>query len=517
MLSGPALSDHVGGLIGREAVFSFLRQANGFFSVVCWDGRHGWMAVDRVRGLPLFYGHKDGSLFVSDDAYQVLEYTGDRSVDGEARKEFLWLRSVTGRDTLFRSVKQVQAGEVVFLERDGRGDISSTQEDYYIYRHEPSFEGDEDELAETMDRALESSFRRLTEYAAGRPIVVPLSGGYDSRLTVTMLKRLGYPDVRTFTYGSPGNKESKWSRFVAEALDLPWHFVPYGPGDWHRWYRSPEMKGYMEYASGASWLPIIQDLPALLDLTRRSVFPEGSVFAPGHTVVVDRITDNLDEFWEKRGIRGEVAFCSLIRDLYFAVRKDVPLEISARGIRPLVERYAPKTKEDWVCLADTWVWRECQAKNLIAWNQLYTFLGHTWWLPLWDSEYASTYAAAPLSLVADRTFYVSYVRRRFAQAAGLPLGRTPFNATDAQHRRKRIKDAAKRFVSPRAMRRITGLFGRWVKRDPFEMAGLFSKEERALLGSGYSDLGLRALDFLQSLEERLGAERMPARERVQED
>lgn len=88
-------------LDSEKAIVSFMRESNGFFSIVFCDGDTGWMAVDRIRSLPLFYGLYEGNLFISNNARWVREQVKDFEMDSLAREEFLLTGFVTGPDTLF--------------------------------------------------------------------------------------------------------------------------------------------------------------------------------------------------------------------------------------------------------------------------------------------------------------------------------------------------------------------------------------------------------------------------------
>jgi len=156
-------------------------------------------------------------------------------------------------------------------------------ERYYRFVHEYEQEVGIDELMAQHDQVLIRIFNRLIEIANGRAIVVPLSGGYDSRLIVLMLKRLGYENIITFTYGRPGNKESEVSRKVAELLGLQWEFVPYSNEDWYRWYNSSERKDYSKLAGNSCSLPHIQDWPAVWQLKNKNLIPGDCIFVPGHS------------------------------------------------------------------------------------------------------------------------------------------------------------------------------------------------------------------------------------------
>jgi asparagine synthase (glutamine-hydrolysing) len=62
-----------------------------------------------------------------------------------------------------------------------------------------------------FDRTLVNAFSRLVKSTSqqGKTLVVPLSGGLDSRIIVAKLKRLGANDVICVSYGRKGCRESE--------------------------------------------------------------------------------------------------------------------------------------------------------------------------------------------------------------------------------------------------------------------------------------------------------------------
>ena len=178
-------------------------------------------------------------------------------------------------------MKQIQAGECLFVE-DAPPGISVHKQKYFQYIHNYPDSVTEEELLTKHDQVLVNIFNRLIEIADGSTIVVPLSGGYDSRLIVLMLKNLGYQKVIAFSYGRPGNLESVVSRQVAENLGIQWEFVEYRNDLWYEWYRSYEYRMYANFADGCTSLPHIQDWPAVWYLKKNNKIPQDSILS-GHS------------------------------------------------------------------------------------------------------------------------------------------------------------------------------------------------------------------------------------------
>jgi len=124
----------------------------------------------------------------------------DNSCDQDAATEFLLAGCVTGNDTLYPRIKRLQPGQMLSIDRAASGEPSVRQ--YYALTRQEIVSESKQTLLDRFDAILENAFERLVERADGDPIIVGLSGGYDSRLIALMLDRVGYEKVYAFTLPS---------------------------------------------------------------------------------------------------------------------------------------------------------------------------------------------------------------------------------------------------------------------------------------------------------------------------
>ena len=434
---------------------SLLRQLNGFFSCLRVDRESIFLGVDHLRSLPLFYAVLDKNVFVSDDAYWIREQVHDEGVDELSATEMLLTRSVSGIDTFSPSVKRLQAGEAVALRLTSSG-VLKESERYYLFGHSEAVEQTFEQLTLRADAALLAAFRRLAEYAQGRTVVVPLGGGLDSRLVVLMLKRVGYDNVVSFTYGRPGNKESRISRQVASELNIPWHFIPYTNLDWRRWYNSPEWIRYSKFANGLSCTPHLQDWPAVLELKKKRLIPDDSVFVPGHTAIMNLENDAnirlLLEWLRMSKIRDDdlaSGLCEVSCTLLdwsrqtATVRSDMCLKIKNVLCSPTT-----LSSEQAVEYFDRWIWEAIPIYPHINSVRVYEFWGYDWWLPLMDLEFVQFLNTLPFNFRIRRRFHKAYVRKLEQKITG----KTP------------VTDTSRRDIAPLIVRILDKLKLRTVAR-----------------------------------------------------
>jgi len=399
-----------------------LKELNGNFAVIVkYDG---WLlaAVDHIRSIPLFYGKADNKFFLSDDAAWIRRETKCEQRDTLACAEFLLSSYVTGRDTLFASVKQIQAGEMIVVENNRSGE-GITAHRYYRFLRGDYLSRTQKEFLEHFDVVFKRAIRRLITSAKGRTLVVPLSGGYDSRIIVLLLLRLGYDNIVAFSYGLSGNREASISKQIAETLGLRWEFIPYSRSQWRNWFHSSERKAYYCYADGLSSLPHLQDWPAVKVLRQDRLIPEDSVFVPGHTgdfIGGGHVPQRLYNGAKHTVDAGVLA----VLQKHFALNSIRALDIEVqseleRRIRNIIGEVPPETPDRAINAYESWEWQERQAKFIVNSCRVYEFWRYEWRMPLWDQEITGFWERVPVRYRAGKTLYNTYVDQQSA-AIGLP-------------------------------------------------------------------------------------------------
>lgn len=419
---GVALAKHFENVTNPQEFVSLLKELNGFYAVILKKNNIVMAAVDRVRSFPLFYACVKDKLFLSDDAEWVRLQVGGEQRGRLAETEFLLTGYVTGEDTLYPEAKQLQAGEALTAYADGSKVIVEKNR-YYRYLHNIGKQIDKDTRAAALDQVVINCIQRLIRWADGRGIVIPLSGGYDSRLIATTLKRLGYDRIVAFSYGRPGNKEAEISKWVAKCLDIPWHFVPYSNEAWWKWFHSEERVAYYRIAHNLASLPHIQDWPAVKMLKARGVIGPDAVFVPGHTG--DFLTGgHIPESFFRNAQIGEKLFLDAVIKKHYSLW---PFDKLDNAIKEELKDRIMQTAETKDLLSpagaadaiEKWDWQERQAKFIINSVRVYEFWEYDWWLPLWDADMMDFWTGVPLELRKEQKLYIEYVTQIYARVAGL--------------------------------------------------------------------------------------------------
>jgi len=412
-------------LLAREdgkSIEELPARLNGFFALVRETDGFLFAAVDPLRSIPLFYGTRAGEVFLSDDADWVRKQTHATLRGEPISNEFLLTGYVTGGDTLFDEVKQLQAGEMLTARRHEDRLMLSTKP-YYRFRHADYSNSTREDLQEHLDEVVLRTVNRLVAVAAGRTIVVPLSGGFDSRLIAVTLRRIGYEPVVAYTYGRAGNTEARVSREVAANLGIPWHFVEYSNDAWQRWFNSEQREAFFHFAHGLCSVPHLQDWPAVWQMKEQAVLPEDALFVPGHSadLLAGSRSGRMRQLYQSGSANIHQIVPAIVDYHYRLWDWSQQPEWVRRKLRERIAAAVgdPADFSDGASAFESWDVRERQAKFIVNSVRAYDFWGYPWWMPFWDREFLDFWSHVPLRHRLGAEMYVSYVQHVYAKVAGL--------------------------------------------------------------------------------------------------
>ncbi len=265
------------------------------------SGSFGWVsrepdgvvhaAVDARRSFPLFWAERDSRVLVCDDAREAASFAGEAPLDPVSVAEAMACGFVTGHATLVPRVHQVGAGEILRVEPSAGG-ARITLCEWALdgpcgegsRRGQPSRAAPpaESSRIDELEEILRDVAHRLFASVEGRQVVIPLTGGHDSRLLAILAKQAGYDRVICIGSGRANHWETRIAREVAERLGFPYSLFGFEPRQWREWYASPERRTYYRRADGLSTLPSMIECPALLGLRESGLVGDEGIIMTGH-------------------------------------------------------------------------------------------------------------------------------------------------------------------------------------------------------------------------------------------
>lgn len=353
--------------------------------------------------------------------------------------------------------------------------------------------------------------KRLIKSLRGRTIVLPLSGGQDSRLIAIMLRRLGYENVICFSYGKEGNAESITSRKIADYLGYKWIFIPYTIEKWKEWYNSDLMKKYMVFGDNLTSLPHIQDFPAVLEMKKQGLIPRDSIFVPGHAA--DFIQgSHIPHYFVGKKVVKKKEIIETIYKAHYNLRKNPQKktglkEVFERRIYHIVGDISASTPEIAADIIEYWNWQERQAKFIANSIRVYEFFGYEWRLPLWDNELMNYWSKITVDNRVKRALYYKYVNKKQADI----IKKLSLNV---QKRENKLKLLYKKAIQGKLLR-LDGFIRKiYIMRSrlkqyrthPMQWYGIYeyNKYKKSIfkLGLGLNINSLLVEDYLNNLEKQ---------------
>lgn len=375
---------------GRSFSKELLQEAIGEFAFVMESGEKVIAAVDRKRTIPLFYYQDSSGKQIVTDFLPSSLLKRER-LNGASVVEFLTTGYSANERTLSKDHFQAEAGEYVCF-KEGKAEKNR----YFSYYHRPQ-ELHLEESAAALAEVFKDIFRDLAYRLKDRSVIIPLSGGYDSRIIALLLQDAGFQKIKAFTYGKPNSAEAKKSEDIAKRLGIEWTIIPYQKADWQEWYASPEWKQYEEYATSISSMAHIQDWPAVKQIIEK--YPdEKHVFIPGHSgdfTAGSHIPYELS-------LDQDYTLDDVVREI--AKKHHRLWETGNSGKWDLVKneiagsiRHLPCTsKEEASSSFEYWDWKERQAKFIINSLRVYDYYKQDWAIPLWDDRLTSFFLKVPV-------------------------------------------------------------------------------------------------------------------------
>ena len=228
---------------------------------------------------------------------------------------------------------------------------------------------------------IEGSTKRLVNSLKKKTALVPLSGGYDSRLILACLKNHGYKNVQCFTYGDPKGKDLKIAKKIAKSLGYHIHTISLNTKFIKKEFNIDFLKKYMRYAFNGVSVPHLQDFLAVKYLHDNKLIPNDSVFIPGHSGDLFAGTHimYLNESSSKKD-----AISAIIKKHFWLSDHDKDWSINYNN------KASPSSN------MENWSWKERQAKFIVNSIRTYEYFGYESRIPLWDLDLASFFRNIPL-------------------------------------------------------------------------------------------------------------------------
>lgn len=403
LVSGKDIIYILENLNDRSSIFSVLSDLNGFFSIIIEHDDFVYAAVDRVNSTPLMY-KVENDIWLGDN---YTEFVGEKSrINRESLTQYLSSGYVYEENTLIDSVFQLLPGTVLIYDKKR---LTTKVERYYEYlpatdRPRHYLESD---YIDRLDEVHNKVFRRLVDNLNGRQAVLPLSGGYDSRLILEMLLRFGYKNILCVTWGRETDWQAKVARNVTSKLGVDWICVNQDSKSWSKWYKENGVKEQLKRCGALCSIPYIQENVLIEYLEENGLIDSDAVFLNGNS------GDFIEGEHIPAGIDAEIENDEIVNLLVYKHLRLAEMKSGARIYDFLWDRVQLFRERglDVRLFFEYWEWSERQSKFVTNCIKPFEAEGYEWRMPFWENEIMDFWANVPIEIKSGRRLFYSYFRK----------------------------------------------------------------------------------------------------------
>ena len=388
------------GVIKDDDIINYLACIRGNFSIIVKTDDYIVASVDCIRSVPLYYFVKNSTTFITDDV-GYLKRTGHKlKISNDSQLSVLMSGYTLFEDTLYLGVKSFIPGQIFSY---CSGGVNS----YNINNFQTWF-GDNNkspgslklmcsEFNDVVLEVMENTINSLNN----RQVVVPLSGGYDSRLIVSLLRYYNYENVICFTYGMVDNFEAISAKKIAEELGYKWIFIDLNIKEQQNFYKSEEFPSYLEYADTVDSVPYYQGLYAVKYLKEKNLVDSDAIFINGNSG--DFITGgHISNFYQycNSNVPDNTAYNKII-DKYYSLWGYLKISDNINEIINKIKGSYKRLENEHnvnINICDFIYYYEFinrQSKYVIQGQKVYEYYGYEWRLPLWDLKMIEFWNSVP--------------------------------------------------------------------------------------------------------------------------
>lgn len=392
--------------IDFDEFVTFLKNVDGVFSIIVRRPDCIWAAVDISRSMPIYFS-TDGSI-ISDSGEHIRQELGiDKEYTDPLRMfEMLQTASVVGNNTVYKEIRQLNMGQALEVTEHG------VRLETYFKHWAETADISEQTAMDSLKDVSSDMIKQIINVVDGRPIVLSLSGGYDSRYVACLLKSHGVENVSCYTYGAADSFESRQSKIVADALGYRWACVEH-TNELIKDILSDENKPYFDMCNEHDYTIYLQNFVAVKQLHNNGWFYPNSVFLTGlcHDMPTGCYVKPLDDY-RKYELSSQGVARYIIEQYYVryplipAIRAEYEKEVvnSIELLQIPLNDY-----RDFIKVVDCITTGYDHSRQFLSMNRVHEYFGYEWLLPCWDKNLLSYWYSLPPAMRIKQNHYEKWL------------------------------------------------------------------------------------------------------------
>ena len=403
--------------VDDQIIVEYISRIRGNFSLIIDTSSHVIISVDHICSIPLYYLINNKSVVVTDDISYLQKEMGERfSISNSSKLQILMSGYTLFEDTLYTKIKSFIPGQI-FLHHRNNVLI------YNINNYQAWFGADSNEykslelMSSKFNNVILEVMREIINSINNRQIVIPLSGGYDSRLIASILRHYNYENVICFTYGMRDNFEAISAKKIANDLGYKWIFVDLNLKEQADFYQSDDFFSYLEYADVPNAVPYYQGLYSVKYLKEAKLIDNNAVFINGNSgdFITGGHVTQLYQYCNKNYLCKNI-FDTIINK-YYSLWGYMKTTNNISEITKKIDNSYSFLKDSYgadINVCDFIYYYEFinrQSKYVIQGQRVFEYYGYEWRLPLWDSKMIEFWASIPNNYKNEQFLYKSTIEK----------------------------------------------------------------------------------------------------------
>ncbi len=442
---GRELLDYFQSVSNSKEFNSKLKAANGIFSVIIHKPNFNAFAIDRTRIFPLFYTQDKNKTTISDKPYKLREKKYE--FNPISINEYEQISYVLEERSLITNLFQACPSSFYVIENN-----ILKKNVYSDYLLEEGKEIKDDFAKNKIEDAFEKSIDRLIKSSNNRQLVLPLSGGYDSRLIACLIKKRAYKNVICYNVGQPGNPEHILSSKVAKELGFTYYFIDNSSKETLRGYHlSEDFNNYYKFSGNLSSSFWMYEYFGIQHLIKNNLVQKDAIFIPGHSG--DFLAGS--QFSKARISHNETKN-GLIKKLInnnFTLGDTKPDENIVNAIKSFVNKiYNTGIKYQPHSIYDNFDYLENLPKYINNSARIYDFFGYEVRLIFWDNELIETFKRISYELKLNKQLYDLILEEKYFKPLSV-LYPNEMKVSNSTIRWQQFKNIVKRNFIPERIKK----------------------------------------------------------------
>lgn len=405
IISNIDLLEKLNSFENESQILKYIQKLNGFFSLFFEFDNKLFFFTDKVNTYPIFFSILDSRVIEISNNYMNFS-DNKQHLNKMQIINYIHSGYTSNNYTLLQNVLTLQAGEFLKI---NTSDDSFEIIKYFDYEYKLQDYQNIEYFIKKLNQVHEKVFSRLINSLKNRQVIIPLSGGYDSRLILEYLVKNNYKNIIAVTWGNINDWQVKIARIVSNKLGVKWVFIKQDKLKWRKIYEK-HIDKYVQLSGGIDSIPYFQENVTMEIMKESDLMQKDAIVISGNSGDFIEGSHIPNEIFEK-DIFNSKEVAELILSKHFKLNefkhdflKNKCYDEIIFGLQMPNEMDSTKAAEYF----EKWEWRNRQSKFVVNCTKVFELFGHEWRMPFWDSEIMDFWSSVPISLKKNRSLFLQY-------------------------------------------------------------------------------------------------------------